>query len=82
MVQLLRKRWFVGGPLLDVLGGGQTTERPGPRSDTAVGMMPIAQVRRPSATVSRIATRRQEVRPVNAVIALGAPLQPTMERLG
>ena len=50
-------------------------------SDTAVGMMPIAHSRRRCASVLAIVTRRQEVRPMNAVSAMGAPLQSTIARL-
>jgi hypothetical protein len=49
-------------------------------SDTAVGMMPIAHSRR-CASVLAIVTGRQEVRPMNAVSAVGAPLQSTIARL-
>ena len=48
--------------------------------DTAVGMMPIAHSRRRRASVLAIVTRRQEVRPMNAV-SVGAPLQSTISRL-
>jgi hypothetical protein len=50
-------------------------------SDTAVGMMPIAHSRRRGASVLAIVTGRQEVRPMNAVSAVGAPLQSTIARL-
>ena len=49
--------------------------------DTAVGMMPIAHSRRRCASVWAIVTRRQEVRPMNAASAMGAPLQSTIPRL-
>jgi hypothetical protein len=50
-------------------------------SDTATGMMPVAHSRRWRASVSAIVTRWQEVRPMNAVSAVGAPLQSTIARL-
>jgi hypothetical protein len=50
-------------------------------SDTAVGMMPIAHSRRRCASVLAIVIRRQEVRPMNAVSTVGAPLQSTIARL-
>jgi hypothetical protein len=49
-------------------------------SDTATGMMPAAQRRR-RANVLAIVTYRQEVSPMNAVSAVGAPLQSTIARL-
>jgi hypothetical protein len=50
-------------------------------SDTAVGMMSIAHSRRRCASVFAIVIRRQEVRPMNAVSTMGAPLQSTIARL-
>jgi hypothetical protein len=46
-------------------------------SDTAVGMMPTAPSRR-CASILAIAIHQQEVRPMNAVSAVGAPLQSTI----
>jgi hypothetical protein len=48
---------------------------------TPVGMMPIAHSRLWRASVFAIVARRQEVRPMNAVSAVGAPLQSTIARL-
>ena len=50
-------------------------------SDTAIGMMPVAHRAAGRASVAAIVTRRQEVRPMNAVSAVGAPLQSTIARL-
>jgi len=50
-------------------------------SDTAVGMMPIAHSHRRRASILAIVTRWQEVRPMNAVSVLRAPLQSTIARL-
>ena len=50
-------------------------------SDTAVGMMSIAHSRRRCASVLAIVIRQQEVRPMNAVSTVGAPLQSTIARL-
>jgi hypothetical protein len=50
-------------------------------SDMAVGMMSIAHSRRRGASVLAIVIRRQEVRPMNAVSTVGAPLQSTIARL-
>jgi hypothetical protein len=50
-------------------------------SDTAVGMMPMAHSRRGRASVLVIVIYRQEVRPMNAVSTVGAPLQSTIPRL-
>jgi len=50
-------------------------------SDTAVGMMSIAHSRRRCASVFAIVIRRQEVRPMNAVSTVGAPLQSTIARM-
>jgi hypothetical protein len=50
-------------------------------SDTATGMMPAAQRRRRHASVVAIVIHRQEVSPMNAVSAVGAPLQSTIARL-
>ena len=50
-------------------------------SDTATGMMPVAVSRRRRASVPAIVIHRQEVRPMNAVSAVGAPLQSTIARL-
>jgi hypothetical protein len=47
-------------------------------SDTAAGMMPIAHSCRRHASVLAIVIHRQEVRPMNAVSAVGAPLQSTI----
>ena len=49
--------------------------------DTAVGMMPNAHSRRRRASILAIVIHRQEVRPMNAVSAVGAPLQSTIARL-
>jgi hypothetical protein len=46
-------------------------------SDTAVGIMPTAHSRRRRASILAIVIHRQEVRPMNAVSAVGAPLQST-----
>ena len=43
--------------------------------------VPIAHSRRRRATVFAIGTRWQEVRPMNAISAPGAPLQSTIARL-
>jgi hypothetical protein len=50
-------------------------------SDTATGMMSMAHSRRRCASVLAIVIRRQEVRPMNAVSTVGAPLQSTIARL-
>ena len=50
-------------------------------SDTATGMMPVAVSRRGRASVPSIVIYRQEVRPMDAVFAVGAPLQSTITRL-
>ena len=47
-------------------------------SDTAVGIMPTAPSRRRCASILAIAIHQQEVRPINAVSAVGAPLQSTI----
>jgi hypothetical protein len=44
-------------------------------------MMPIAHSRRRCASVLVIVIHRQEVSPMNAVSAVGAPLQSTIARL-
>jgi hypothetical protein len=44
------------------------------------GIMPVAY-RGPCASVSAIVIHRQEVRPMNAISAVGAPLQSTIARL-
>ena len=49
-------------------------------SDTATGMMPAA-TRRRRANVLAIVIHRLEVSPMNAVSAVGAPLQSTIARL-
>ena len=50
-------------------------------SEPAIGMMPIAHPRRRRANVLAIVIHRQEVSPMNAVSAVGAPLQSTIARL-
>jgi hypothetical protein len=50
-------------------------------SDTAVGIMPNAHSRRLCASILAIVILRQEMRPMNAVSAVGAPLQSTIARL-
>ena len=49
-------------------------------SDTATGMMPMAHRVAGRASVSVIVIYRQEVSPMNAVSAVGAPLQFTIAR--
>jgi hypothetical protein len=49
--------------------------------DTATGMMQAAQRVARRASVRAIVIYRQEVRPMNAVSAMGAPLQSTIARL-
>jgi hypothetical protein len=48
---------------------------------TATGMMPVAHCVARRASVRAIVIYRQEVRPMNAVSAVGAPLQSTIARL-
>ena len=50
-------------------------------SDTATGMMPVGAPRPGRASVLAIVIHRQEVSPMNAVSAVGAPLQSTIARL-
>ncbi len=50
-------------------------------SDTAAGMTPIGHRVAGRANVLAIVIHRQEVRPMNAVSAVGAPLQFTIARL-
>ncbi len=50
-------------------------------SDTPTGMMPVGVPRRRRANVLAIVIHRQEVSPMNAVSAVGAPLQSTIARL-
>ncbi len=66
----------VSGPITDegVAVGGAFD------SDTAAGMMRVAQRRR-RANVLAIVIHRQEVSPMNAVSAVGAPLESTIARL-
>jgi hypothetical protein len=49
--------------------------------DTATGAMPIAHCVAGPASIPAIVIYRQEVRPMYAVSAVGAPLQSTIERL-
>lgn len=50
-------------------------------SDAAFGMMPNAHPVRRRASILAIVIHRQEVRPMNTVSAVGAPLQSTIARL-
>ena len=50
-------------------------------SDTATGLMPVAHRVAGVLEIWRIVIHRQEVRPMNAVSAVGAPLQSTIARL-
>jgi hypothetical protein len=50
-------------------------------SDTATGMIPGCAPRRRRANVPAIVINRQEVSPMNAVSAVGAPLPSTIARL-
>lgn len=49
-------------------------------SDTAIGMMPVAH-RVAGGIVPAIVIHRREVKPMNAVSAVGAPLQCAIARL-
>ena len=49
--------------------------------DTATGMMQVVHCVARRASVRAIVVHRQEVRPMNAVSAMGAPLQSTIARL-
>jgi hypothetical protein len=75
-VALLQIDSFRDGPVFGLI----TDKDVALDSDTATGMMPIAHgVRR--ARVPAIVIHRQEVRPMNAVSTVGAPLQSTIARL-
>jgi len=50
-------------------------------SDTATGMMPVAHRVAGVLAFPAIVIHRQEVSPMNAVSAVGAPLQSTIARL-
>jgi hypothetical protein len=61
-----------------VVGGTVNCPVDGARS---VGMVSIVRLCRRSARVPAIVNHRQEVRPMNAVSIVGAPLQSTIARL-
>ena len=71
--QVFRAKWPITDEGLAVGGAFD--------SDTATGIMPVAHSRRRCASVLAIVIRRQEVRPMNAVSTVGAPLQSTIARL-
>ena len=50
-------------------------------SDMATGVMPIEECVAGRANVSAIVIHRQEVKPMTAISAVGAPLQCTIARL-